>query len=133
MTYTTLQNGDKQKIFDLSFNEEVCIRGGYLAYMNSIDECMIDMGVVCPAGQYYLNSSGVPTLATVDVWVSRYVNQFDMDGSNPGIYIDGGTASDKIPTNYKLRFQITTEPDDVQSRGHVAMMLYRRHTVTLPS
>jgi len=130
---TIIDEDYKTKIIDVQFKDPVYVRGGFLTYRNSQDECIIDMGVICPSGQYYLNSSGVPTLAPADVWVSRYVNKFDMDGDNTGIYIDGGTASTAIPVNYKMRFQITTKTADVSSRGHVAMMLYRSRTVDLPS
>jgi hypothetical protein len=123
----------KSITIDVSFNESVNVRGGFLSYRNSADECMIDMGIVCPAGQYYLDAVGHPHLATTDVWVNRYVNKFDMDGNQDGLYIDGSTGSSDIPPNYKMRFQVTTKTEDVTSRGHVAIMMYRAHTVTFPS
>lgn len=124
------ESGYKRKVIDLQFLDEVSLRGGHINYKDSADECKISAGIVCPTSGYYYDNNDQLKVATEDTWVQRYLNKFDMDGTGY-VNIDSDTASPEIPTSYKMRFQIDTLASDSGSRGHAALFLYRKRTMTL--
>lgn len=129
---TTIDANWKKKTIDVQFTDTINIRGGFLSYRESQNGCILDAHVVCPDGQYYLTNAGTPQQASGDVVVNTYLMKFAMDGDNPsGLLIDSDTSSPDIPSNYKLRFVVTTKTADVTSRGHIALFLYRSKTVAL--
>jgi len=129
----TAPTGFKRKQFDLQFIDNVWLKEGAVYFFNAPQGCYVDFQVVCPEGEYYYKNDGTSTLATEDTVVHLYVNKHFIQGDAPmGDELNTEAATlDPLPTNYKMRVQVTTPDTDSTSNGCVEIEMYRERTVIL--
>jgi len=124
--------GFKRKRLDFSFLDEVSIRDGIISYSNKLFKSYIDLYIICPEGSWYLDNAGNSVQASEDTIILHYVSHKHLFGTvSAGDRLDPDRCSNKIPTNYKFRIEITVPSSDNSSNGSVALKIFRDRTVIL--
>lgn len=131
---TAVPTNYKRKRIKLSFVDEVWVKEGSIYWKDAIYGCHVDFWIMCPAGQYYVDRSGTPQLASVDTPIVHYVNHHRIMGD---CFIGDelnteGANEDGIPNNYELWVEITTLNTDSVSKGHSELEIYRNRTHLFP-
>lgn len=122
-------SGYKKKRVEFQFLDGVRLKEGTIYFYNSPNGAYLDLQVVCPAGQYYLDNNDSPILAVSDTVVDRFVNKYFISGTCAiGDELNTEAASSEIPSTYKFWLDITTPDTDSSSYGHVSVEVYRRRT-----
>jgi len=122
----------KRKRLEFSFLDAIWVKEGTIYYHNVPKGSYIDLYVVCPSGQYYLDNDGNPQLATEDTKICHYVSHHPMQGSVPmGDELNTECCSNEIPNNYKFWVEITVPDSDNTSNGVITLELYRTRTLVL--
>jgi len=131
---TGAPSGYKMKRVKMSFCDIVWLKEGSIYFTNAIKGCYLHMSVVCPSGNYYLDSSGNPAYASVDVKLAQYVNKHFISGSCPmGDELNTEACQiSGVPPNYEFWAEIITPDNDNSSYGWGELELYRVRTVLLP-
>lgn len=130
----TLPSGSevKTKRIEFKFLDSVYVKEGAIYFINAPLGATIDLKVICPNGNYYLDNDKNPVLATQDTVISHYVNNHYMCGDCPmGDELNTESCSDEIPSNYKFCLDITVPITNNNCTGHVSLELYRKRTVIL--
>ena len=132
--YLPIPDGFKRKRLKVSFNDPVYIKEGAIYFVDAQKGSYVDMSVVCPKGQYYLDRDGVPILADTDVYLSNYVSHHFIYGTcNLGDEMNAETCQEvPIPTNYEVWMEITVPDDDTVCFGWGNIELYRTRTAFYP-
>lgn len=128
-------DGYKLKRIRVSFNEDLFIKEGCLYFHNAKKGSYLHFSVVCPAGQYYLDSNSNPVLAQEDTIVFRYVNHHFFAGTCAmGDELNTESASDnKLLSNYEFWIEVFAPESDTDSYGYGEVEVYRQRTYFLPS
>lgn len=122
----------KTKRIEFKFLDDIYLKEGTIYFDNALKKSYIDICVLCPSGQYYLNNNGVPTLATEDTVIHQYLSHHFIYGScHMGDELNTEACSSKIPSYCNYRIDITVPVNDQSSIGHVSVELYRSRTVIL--
>ncbi len=122
----------KTKRIEFSFLDPVYIKEGALYFKNAPFGTYVNLNVICPSGQYYLNNNGVPTLATEDTVVGHFVNHhFLIDTCTMGDELNTESCGNEIPTFIKMWFEITVPITCTDCVGYASLELYRKRTVIL--
>ncbi|HED06348.1 MAG TPA: hypothetical protein ENI61_06665 [Ignavibacteria bacterium] len=125
----TPPSGFKKKRIEFQFIDGIRLKEGTMYFYNSPEGAYLDLQVVCPAGQYYLDNNDSPILASVDTVIDRFVNKYFISGNCPmGDELNTEAASAEIPSTYKFWLDVTTINTDIVSYGHVSVEVYRRRT-----
>ena len=124
--------GIRKKRIEFKFNNYVNIKEGAIYFHNTIKGSFVDMYVVCPAGNYYLDNTGTPVLAEEDTIIKHYVNNHFIQGDCPmGDELNTESCSTSVPPNYKFWTEITVPQEDNLSNGYISLEIYRKFTITL--
>lgn len=122
----------KRKRLEFSFLDTVRVKEGGIYFQDKLFGSYIDLYIICPNGQYYIDNNEVPQLATEDTSVNHFVNKHMMTGTvNLGDELNTEAASAEIPSTYKFWIEITVPDTDSTSKGHVSLELYRNRTEIL--
>lgn len=123
---------EKRKRLKLNFIDPFYLKGGKLYYQNAIEGSYIDLYVVCPEGEYYLDNNGNPILASEDTKIAHFVvNHFMLGNVSIGDKLSAETCSEKIPATYELWLEITVPDNDETSVGYVTLEMFRERTIIL--
>ncbi|MBN1467739.1 MAG: hypothetical protein JW924_03355 [Fusobacteriaceae bacterium] len=122
----------KKKRIVFKFSDSVYVKEGAVYFLTAKKGSYIDLHIVCPAGQYYLDNNGTPHLAEEDTAISHYVISHWLLGDCPmGDELNTESCSVEIPSIYKFWLDIIVPEDDNISCGHISLELYRKRTVIL--
>ena len=122
----------KKKRIVFNFIDPINIKEGSIYFQNAPKNCYIELMVVCPNGQYYINNAGTPVLATTDIVIDKFVNKHFIYGNcSLGDELNTEAASNEIPSTYKYWIEITTPNSDTTSFGYISLEIYRKRTVIL--
>lgn len=122
----------KRKRIEFKFLDGIRIKEGTIYWKDKIFGSYIDLYVVCPQNNFYLDNTKTPQFAEEDTIVEHFVNKHHMMGDCViGDELNTEAASDEIPSNYKFWLEITVPDTDNLSKGHVSIELYRPRTVVL--
>jgi hypothetical protein len=122
----------KRKRIEFRFIDGIRVKEGTIYWKDKLFGSYIDLFVICPSGQYYLDNTGTPQLADEDTIIDHFVNHhFIMDTCIMGDELNTEAASLEIPSAYKFRLEITVPDSDNISKGYVSIEIYRRRTVVL--
>lgn len=125
-------SGLKRKRIEFSFIDAINIKEGSIYYQNAPKGCYLDLKVVCPAGNYYLDNNKEVQLATEDTVIECFVNKHFIYGNcSLGDELNSEAASEEIPITYKYWIEITTPDTDITSFGHASLEIFRKRTVVL--
>jgi hypothetical protein len=128
----TAPEGYKRKRVEFKFLDAIHIKEGTIYFFDMKKGSYIDLYVVCPTGQYYLDNNGVPQQATEDTPVTHYVNHHFLFGDCPmGDELNTESCSAEIPNTYKFWIEVTVPDTDSTSHGSVSAEIYRSRTVIL--
>ena len=127
----TAPSGFKRKRVVAQFIDNVWIKEGAVYFFNKVKGSYIDMYLMCPTGEVYLDATGSPVVATEDTVVIHQVIKHHVQGSAPmGDELNTEAATlDPTPPNYQVWFEITVPDTDSTSNGHIEIELYRERSI----
>lgn len=128
----TAETGYKKKRIEFQFIDAIRVKEGSIYFRDTLFDSFLDLYIVCPAGNYYLNNDKTPILASEDTPVEHFVNKHYISGTcSTGDELNTEAASLEIPSNYKFWLEITVPESDVISKGYVSIECYRKRTIIL--
>jgi len=148
VTGTNVPNGMKCKEYILKFLCPVYTKDGTVYFFDAPWGCYVEMDIVVPPGQWYLNPAGsVPASAlglsgddmyansgTDYVTWANFVMKYRICGSCPmGDELNAeGSSVSPVPIGWGIRGRIYTPISDNISKGYAQYELHRCHTTIFP-
>lgn len=128
----TPPSGYKRKRIEIEFIDPTWIKEGTAYFHNAKKGSYVDLFIVCPSGEYYVQNDGTPVQATEDTVIEHFCNKLFMQGDCPmGDELNTESCSKEIPAGFKYRMEITVPDTDTNSNGYFNLELYRTRTAIL--
>ncbi|MFA7219108.1 MAG: hypothetical protein WC119_01090 [Synergistaceae bacterium] len=122
---------ESPKTIYVDWCDPIHIKDGVVYFSGGTMDSHIDIWMVCPQGQYYLDNNGNPAYAHTETPIAYYViNQIMAGDAEMGIYFDVEARSTAIPNNYKLKVVIN-KGSATELRGCLRLEINRQRTVIL--
>lgn len=122
----------KRKTIDLVFCDTVYLRGGHIFSPHSPRGANVSFQVMCPPNGYYMNLGQVKVNTTGD-WlkVDENVVKAPLAHGEEPFLLDSFTASNGLPSGYRLRFVIEIPVAEVDCFGNILLLIYRERSVVV--